>query len=79
MITILNPPKLEQNPTVIVRTSKVGEAYNSETQPQPGTFARVTLKTAKDWLFVRMLQHGEDYFAPASGDGLLVKAELLKA
>ena len=50
MITILNPPKLEQNPTVIVRTSKVGEAYNSETQPHPGTFARVTLKTAKDWL-----------------------------
>ena len=79
MITILNPPKLEQNPTVIVRTSKVGEAYNSETKPHPGTFARVTLKTAKDWLFIRLLQHGEDYFAPASGDGLLVKAELLKA
>lgn len=79
MITILNPPKLEQNPTVIVRTSKAGEAYNSAEKPHPGTFACVTLKTAKDWLFVRMLQHGEDYFAPASGDGLLVKAELLKA
>ena len=79
MITILNPPKLETNPTVIVRTSKVGEAYNSETRPHPGTFARVTIKTAKDWLFVRVLQHGEDYFAPASGDGLLVKAELLRA
>jgi hypothetical protein len=79
MITILNPPKLETTPTVIVRTSKVGEAYNSETKPHPGTFARVTLKTAKDWLFIRLLQHGEDYFAPASGDGLLVKAELLKA
>ena len=79
MITILNPPKLETNPTVIVRTSKPGAPYNSETQPHPGTFARVTLKTAKDWLFIRLLQHGEDYFAPASGDGLLVKAELLKS
>ena len=79
MITILNPPRTETNPMVIVRTSKVGEAYNSETKPHPGTFARVTIKTAKDWLLIRLLQHGEDYFAPASGDGLLVKAELLKA
>lgn len=79
MITILNPPRTETNPMVIVRTSKVGEAYNSEIQPRPGTFARVTIKTAKDWLFIRLLQHGEDYFAPASGDGLLVKAELLRA
>lgn len=79
MITILNPPRTETNPMVIVRTSKVGEAYNSETQPQPGTFARVTIKTAKDWLFIRLLRHGEDYFTPASGDGLLVKSELLRA
>lgn len=79
MITILNPPKLEINPTVIVRTSKAGEAYNSETQPHPGTFARVTIKTAKDWQLIRMMQCGEDYFAPYKGDGLLVKAELLKA
>lgn len=79
MITILNPPRTETNPMVIVRTSKVGEAYNSEIQPRPGTFARVTIKTARDWLFIRLLQHGEDYFAPASGDGLLVKAELLRA
>jgi hypothetical protein len=75
----MNPPRIGSNPTVIVRTSKVGEAYNSKTQPHPGTFARVTIKTAKDWLFIRLLQHGEDYFAPASGDGLLVKAELLRA
>ena len=79
MITILNPPRTETNPMVIVRTSKTGEAYNSETQPHPGTFTRVTIKTAKDWMFIRLLQHGEDYFAPASGDGLLVKADLLKA
>lgn len=79
MITILNPPRTETNPTVIIRTSKAGEAYNSETKSHPGEFARVTIKTGKDWQFLRLLQHGEDYFAPASGDGLLVKAELLRA
>ena len=78
MITILNPPVTERNPNVIVRVSKAGEAYNSETKSHPGEFARVTIKTAKDWEFVRMLQHGEDYFAPDKGDGLLVRADLLK-
>jgi len=39
----------------------------------------VTVKTVKDWQLVRMLRHGIDYFAPSNGDGLLVRAELLKA
>lgn len=77
-LTILNPPVTERNPSVIVRVSKQGEAYNSETKSHPGEFARVTVKTGKDWQFLKMLQHGEDYFAPASGDGLLVKSDLLK-
>lgn len=76
-LTILNPPKLERNPTVIVRVSKPGEAYDSETRSEPGEFARVSVKTGEDWNFIRLLQHGVDYFAPASGDGLLVKANLL--
>ena len=79
MITILNPPRFESNPTVIVRTSKPGEAYNSETRQHPGDFARVNVKTGEDLSFIRLLQHGEDYFAPATGDGILVKAHLLKA
>jgi len=79
MITILNPPKLETNPSVIVRTSPIGEPFASENKNHPGEFARVFIKTAKDWLFIRLLQHGEDYFAPSNGDGLLVRAELLKA
>ena len=78
MITILNPPRTESNPTVIVRTSKPGEAYNSETRPHPGEFARINVKTGEDLSFMRLLQHGEDYFAPSNGDGILVKAHLLK-
>ena len=78
MITILNPPRTESNPTVIVRTSKPGEAYNSETRQHPGEFARINVKTGEDLAFMRLLQHGEDYFAPSNGDGILVKAHLLK-
>ena len=78
MITILNPPKLETNPTVIVRTSKLGEAYDSEVRPHSCELARVHLKTAEDWQLIRNMQHGEDYFAPSTGDGPLVKASLLK-
>ena len=78
MITILNPPRTESNPTVIIRTSKAGEAYDSETKQYLGEFARVNVKTGEDLSFMRLLQHGEDYFAPSSGDGLLVKAHLLK-
>lgn len=78
MITILNPPRTESNPTVIVRTSKPGEAYDSETRQHPGEFARVNVKTGEDLSFMRLLQHGIDYFAPSNGDGILVKAHLLK-
>ena len=77
MITILNPPRTESNPTVIVRVSKPGEAYDSETRQHPGDFARVNVKTGEDLSFIRLLQHGEDYFAPSTGDGILVKAHLL--
>ena len=79
MLTILNPPKLEANPSVIVRTSPINKPFASENRNIPGEFARVSIKTVKDWHFIRLLQHGEDYFAPTHGDGLLVKANLLKA
>ena len=79
MITILNPPTLEKNPSVIVRTSEPSEAFMAENTVMLGEFARVVVKTAKDWQFVLMLRHGIDYFAPTNGNGLLVRAELLKA
>lgn len=79
MITILNPPKTESNPHVIVRTSKPSDAtYQSESRAILGEFARVSIRSGEDWQFVRMLAHGVDYFAPSTGDGLLIKAHLLK-
>ena len=77
MITILNPPRVETDPTGIRRISKLGEAYDSETFTATGEFCRVNVKTGEDLAFIRLLQHGIDYFAPSTGDGILVKAHLL--
>ena len=77
MITILNPPLMEANPIVIRKTSLNGAPYDSETVSVSGNFARVTITTGADWAFVRLLQHGTDYFAPASGNGIMVRAHLL--
>jgi hypothetical protein len=37
----------------------------------------VSVKTGEDWRLITMLRHGIDYFAPATGNGLLVKPEFL--
>lgn len=77
MITILNPPVTERNPSVIRRTSSIGEAYNSEVVRVDGDFARVSITTGEDWQLISLMRHGIDFFAPEKGDGLLVKANLL--
>ena len=77
-LTITNPTEVVTNPTVIVRTSDIAEGWQGKSVGVKGEFARVHIKTAADWLFIRMLQHGVDYFAPCNGNGLFVKAELLK-
>jgi len=78
-LTITNPPVLETDPLVIVRTSSPSaEKYDSETRRYNGKLARVNIRNGADLALVRMLRHGIDYFAPASGDGILVNPELLK-
>lgn len=47
------------------------------TKALKGTWIRVIPKTAKDVLFLQMLEHHQDKFAPADGDGVLVKPETL--
>ena len=78
MLTITNPTETVTNPTVIVRTSQPTESWAGESRSVKGEFARVHIKTAADWLFIRMLQHGVDYFAPCTGNGLIVKEQLLR-
>jgi hypothetical protein len=75
-LTITNPPLVEESPFVIVRKSL--EPYESDTMRYDGPLARVNVTTGADYNLVRMLRYGIDYFAPASGNGLLVKPELLK-
>lgn len=77
MITILNPPATETNPLVIRRVSLPSSNYDSEVVAVSGRFARVNVRTGHDLAFIRMLQHGTDYYAPAKGDGILIRADLL--
>jgi len=78
MLTITNPPMRETDPHVIRRISKPGEPYDSEVIKLTGEYSRVSIKTAADWNLIRMMQHGVDFHAPASGDGIMVKTHLLK-
>ena len=78
-ITICNPPMAETDPMVIVRTSSPSAAkYESETKRYNGKLARVNIRNGYDLALIRMLRHGIDYFAPSTGDGILVNPELLK-
>lgn len=77
-VTILNPTETVEDPVCIVRTSDPADLWQGESRKIKGEFARVHVKTGEDWSLIRMMRHGIDYFAPCSGNGLLVKAELLR-
>jgi hypothetical protein len=38
----------------------------------------VNVRNGYDLALIKMLRYGIDYFAPATGDGILVNPELLK-
>jgi hypothetical protein len=77
--TIINPPKVETDPLVVVRTSSPSsETYQAEVRRYDGELARVNIRNGADFSLIRMLRYGIDYFAPANGDGILVNPELLK-
>lgn len=78
MLTINNPPRAEVNPLAIRRITKPNDPYDSEVFRLTGNYARVSVRTGEDLALIRMMRHGIDYHAPATGDGILVKAELLK-
>jgi hypothetical protein len=78
MLTILNPTQIDKQPKIIVRISKPSDSfYDSEVRIHEEPLARVHLRTPKDVMLIRMMQHGVDYFPPAVGDGLYVKPALL--
>ena len=79
MLTITNPPRTEENPLAIRCISQPSAPYDSEVFRLSGDYARVNVRTGADLALIRMFTHGQDFFAPASGDGILVKSHLLKA
>lgn len=78
MLTILNPPEIVQDPVCIVRTSDPADIWQGESRKINGTFARVYIRSAEDWSLIRLMRHGIDYYPPCTGNGLFVKAELLR-
>jgi len=78
MITITNPPTTEKDPRVIKRITPDTAPYDAEIITVKGEFARVNVVTGDDWALIRLLRHGIDYHAPASGNGLLVHSHLLQ-
>lgn len=46
-------------------------------RPLKGNWVRVFPKTAKDVMFLKLLDHRVEKMAPAHGHGVLVRAELL--
>tara|TARA_R110000868_G_scaffold401373_1_gene676782 strand:+ start:122 stop:367 length:246 start_codon:yes stop_codon:yes gene_type:complete len=77
--TITNPPVVETDPLVIVRTSAPSDSqYQAEVRRYNGKLARVNIRNGADLALIRMLRHGIDYFAPSTGDGILVNPELLR-
>jgi len=77
-LTIINPPLTERNPWVIRRITERHQPYDHVTERYQGELARVRPANGADVALIKMLRHGIDYFAPVSGNGLLVKPELLK-
>ena len=77
-LTITNPPVIEENPSIIARTSKPSDVkYESENRRYDGKLARVNVSNGYDLALIRLMRHGIDYFAPSTGNGILVKPELL--
>jgi len=76
-LTITNPPLVEDRPWCIRRITGPGDHYDSENFRFDGPLARVSPTTAEDVALIRLMRHGIDYFAPVTGNGILVKPELL--
>ena len=78
-LTICNPVLLEDNPSIIVRTSLPSDVkYESENRRYNGKLARVNVSNGYDLALIRLMRHGIDYFAPSTGNGILVNPELLR-
>jgi hypothetical protein len=68
----------ENNPKVLLRRDDpVRNDFTFKIQKRVGLFYRVIPATAKEVVYLRSLQKGYDFFAPAEGDGLIVSAHAM--
>lgn len=70
--------QLAHNPEVITQKVEPGQQEISfTTATEPGDFYLVHPATTKEILFVMLLHHREEKFAPARGNGVLIRKSLL--
>ena len=78
MSDILKNRALEKNPKVLFRQDDpVRNDFTFKVQEWVGKFYRVIPSNAKDVAYIRSLQKGYDFFAPAEGNGLIVSAHAI--
>jgi hypothetical protein len=66
----------EKNPMVIMRNTNQHSGYTFDEEQAQGVFFRV-FPTQDDYLALCMMQHRVDKFAPAEGDGVLIREEII--
>ena len=78
MSDILKNRALEKNPKVLFRhDDPVRNYFTFKVQERVGKFYRVIPSNAKDVAYIRSLQKGYYFFAPAEGNGLIVSAHAI--
>jgi hypothetical protein len=66
----------EKNPIVIMRNINPHSGYTFDEQIVQGVFFRV-FPTQDDYPALCMMQHRVDKFAPAEGNGVLIREEII--
>lgn len=78
MFTLHLNAQPETTPRAIIKLdTPAGEDPKYTTDFLSGKWKRVFPQTGKDVAFLRMLSHQADKFAPATGGGVLIRADLL--
>jgi hypothetical protein len=68
----------ELNPLVLRRHNVPPNDFKFEEVPLKGLFYRVIPETAREVFFLQTLNKGSTIYAPADGDGLIVRADIIE-
>ncbi len=78
MSNLLQNRRVEKNPKVLLRKDDpLKNDFTFSLQERVGKFYRVVPANARDVAYIRALQKGYDYFAPAEGNGLIISAHAI--